>query len=398
MVQKVTYTDEYGQEQPLDRPKKGAWFVVFFLVLSLIMGSLGALGTVLLLSSNDNWKEKLGLQDIVPNSTKTEKLILEESSAITEAVKKVSPTVVSITTTKNVQDWFGRISEQETGGGTGFIITSDGLIATNKHVVSDQSANYTIYTADGKEYKGEIQATDPFTDFAVLKIEASGLPVVDLGNSDDLAVGQWVIAIGNALGEFQNTVTVGVISAKERKITASGGGQSERLEGLIQTDAAINPGNSGGPLINLKGQVMGINTAVAGGAENIGFAIPINTAKKAIESIKKTGKISRPMIGIRYVAITKEIAQANNLSIDHGIWVLRGKNVSDVAVIPGGPADEAGIKENDIITALNGEEITEDNSLAKILRNYNPGDEIELTILRKEKESKVKLVLEEYGS
>jgi len=395
MNENITYTDESGQERKLDTrpPKKGVWFIVLFLILSLIMGSLGAFGTLYLFSSNSALRDKLGLKDLNLNTTKTEKLVLEESSAVVDSVKKISPSVVSITTTTNVQDVFGRTLSQE-GGGTGFIITSDGLIATNKHVASDMNAQYSVFTSDGKEYKAKVQAVDSFNDFAVLKIEATGLPVVDLGDSDNIDVGQWVIAIGNALGEFQNTVTVGVVSAKNRKITASGGGESEQLNGLIQTDAAVNPGNSGGPLSNLKGQVIGITTAVAGGAESIGFAIPINVVKSAIDSIKKTGSIERPMIGVRYVPITKEISKANNLTVDYGAWILRGKNITDVAVVPGSPADKAGLKENDIITQINGEKITEDKSLTNILQNYKVGDSIELTILRGDKESKVKLTLE----
>lgn len=394
MAQHITYTDDEGREQSLNPPKRGAWFVVVFLILSLIMGSVGAFGTLYLFSASPSLKEKLGLKDITIPTTKTEKLVLEESSAITDAVKKVSPAVVSITTKQNVQDFFGRTYEEETGGGTGFIITSDGLIATNKHVVSDENAEYTVFTADGKEYKAKVQALDSFNDFAVLKIDATGLPVVDLGDSDNLEVGQWVIAIGNALGEFQNTVTVGVVSAKNRKITASGGGENEQLSGLIQTDAAVNPGNSGGPLTNIKGQVVGITTATAGNAQNVGFAIPINVVKTAIDSIKKTGTIERPMIGVRYVLISKEIAKANSLSIDHGAWILRGKNISDVAVIPGSPADKAGLKENDIITKINGDQITDDNSLTKLLQKYNVGNTVELTILRQGKEENVKVTLE----
>lgn len=391
--EKITFTDEMGKEHPLKKPKKGAMFVVGFLILSLVMGSLGAVGTLVIFSSNTNLKNKLGLNNLPINSTSTEKLVLEESSAFTDVAKKVSPSVVSITTTTNVQNFFGQSLGTETGGGTGFIITSDGLIATNKHVASDTNAQYTVFTSDGKEYKAKLQATDPSNDFAVLKIDASGLPVVDLGDSDSLSVGQWVVAIGNALGEFQNTVTVGVVSAKNRTITASGGTTSEQLTGLIQTDAAINPGNSGGPLVNLKGQVVGIDTAVAGNAQGIGFAIPINDAKKAIDSIKKTGTITRPMLGVRYIPLTKEIAQANSLSVNDGAWVLRGKSLSDVAVIPGSPADKAGILENDIITAVNGVKITSDNPLNKLVSNYNVGDNIELTYLRKGKEAKVKVTL-----
>jgi serine protease Do len=192
------------------------------------------------------------------------------------------------------QDIFGQTSEEK-GGGTGFIITSDGLILTNKHVVENLRATYQVFTSDGKNYQAKVKAKDPLNDLAVLEIKGKNLPVADLGNSDDLKIGQRAIAIGNALGEFQNTVTTGVISAKERSITATGtfGQTTEELQGLIQTDASINQGNSGGPLINLDGQVVGINTVVAASAENIGFAIPINDAKTAIDSVVKTGKIIR---------------------------------------------------------------------------------------------------------
>jgi len=395
MKEEITYTDEEGKEHQLNKPKKGAVFVVMFLILSLIMGSLGAFGTLMFVSSNSSLKAKFGLDKLNLNSTKTEKLVLEESSAITDAVKKVSPAVVSITTTQNVMDFFGRVSQQETGGGTGFIVTSDGLIATNKHVASDLSAKYKVFTSDGKEYDGKVQAQDPLNDFAMIKIEATGLPVVELGDSDNLEIGQWMVAIGNALGEFQNTVTVGVLSAKNRHITASGGGQNENLQGLLQTDTAINSGNSGGPLLNLRGQVVGINTATASNAEGISFAIPINAAKKAIESIEKTGKITRPMLGVRYISITKELAQANSLSVNQGAWVLQGNSISDVAVIPGSPADKAGIVENDIITKINNEEITENKSLSTILQNYSVGDEVTLTFLHKGSEKTAKVNLTE---
>ncbi|MCL5794961.1 MAG: trypsin-like peptidase domain-containing protein [Patescibacteria group bacterium] len=396
--EKITYLEDNEFTTPnvsaekTKKPKNIGVLIIIFLILALVMGSAGAIGTMILVSGNSKLSEKLGLKNVALNTTKTEKLILEESSLITSTVDKVSPSVVSISTSKNITDLFGRTYEQ-TGGGTGFIITNDGLIATNKHVVSDANAEYTVFTSDGKSYPAKIMATDSLNDLAVIKIEASGLPVVDLGDSDKLDVGQWVVAIGNALGEFNNTVTVGVISAKDRKITASGGGTSESLEGLLQTDAAINSGNSGGPLVNLKGQVIGINTAVAGSAQNIGFAIPINSVKKAIDSIKKTGKIERPMLGVRYLPINKELAKANQLAVDYGAWVLPGSARGEVAVIPGSPADKAGIVENDIITKIDGTQINENNSLSKTLQSYNVGDEVEITFLHKgdEKTAKVKL-------
>ncbi|MCL5794882.1 MAG: trypsin-like peptidase domain-containing protein [Patescibacteria group bacterium] len=392
---------EYSENMPFesnneDNSKKGRGgvFVIVFLILALVMGLVGGIFGMTFIFSNENLRNKLHIKGVNVNTTTTDKLVLEESSAVIDATKKVSPAVVSVLSKKDIENFFGQVYEQK-GGGTGFIITSDGLILTNKHVVSDETAEYTVFTADGKDYKAKIMATDAYNDLAVIKIEATGLPVVELGDSDKLEIGQWVIAIGNALAEFQNSVTVGVISAKDREITASGGGASEQLVGLLQTDAAINSGNSGGPLINLKGQVIGINTAVATNAQNIGFAIPINSAKTAIESIKKTGKIVRPFMGIRSINITKELAKANNLSVDHGALVYHGSGTGEFAVTPSSPADKAGIQENDIILSINGEEINENRPITQIIQKYNPGDEIELTVLRKGKESKVKLTLGE---
>lgn len=364
-------------------------FIIFFLILAFLMGILGsAAGAALFGSAFKN------ISDIT--STSTRKIVIEESGAVIGAVKKVSPAVVSITTSSNAMDFFGRVYEQK-GGGTGFIITSDGLIATNKHVVSDENATYQVVTAEGKTYEGKVKAIDPFMDLAILSIDAKGLPVVELGDSDKLQVGQWVIAIGNALAKFDNTVTVGVISARERDVEASGAGiGTEKLESMLQTDAAINPGNSGGPLVNLEGQVTGINTAVAGGAQGIGFAIPINNVKKAIESVQKTGKISRPYLGVRYIPITRDIAKAASLPVDYGAWIYRGSGSLEAPVIPSSPADKAGIKENDIITEINGQRIDEKHSLSSLIRKYNFGDEIVLTVLRAGKEMKVKVMLEEF--
>jgi serine protease Do len=204
-----------------------------------------------------------------------------------------------------------------------------------------------------------------------------------------------VIAIGNALGEFRNTVSVGVVSGLGRKVTASGGGVVETLYDVIQTDAAINPGNSGGPLLNLRGEVIGINFAMAKGAENIGFAIPINYAKKDIEQIKKYGKIVFPFLGVRYVIITDQIQKENNLPVNYGAWVLKGPK-GEPAIFPGSAAEKAGLKEGDIILEFNGEKITADNPLAKIITKYQPGDKVSLKILRAKKEITLEAVLGEY--
>ncbi|MCL5407496.1 MAG: trypsin-like peptidase domain-containing protein [Patescibacteria group bacterium] len=371
--------------------KRGGTFVVIFLVLSFLMGLLGGTGATLLLVSNSKLQEVFGIKGGSVNltTTKTEKLRLDESSAIIDATKKVAPAVVSITTTTNARDIFGQVTQQQ-GGGTGFIITNDGLILTNKHV-AQAGESLAVLTADAKTYDAKVVALDPTNDLAILKIEASGLPVVDLGDSDDLQVGQWVVAIGNALGQLQNTVTAGVISARERQLTAGSSNDQEQLNNLLQTDAAINPGNSGGPLVNLAGQVIGINTAIAGNAQSIGFAIPINQAKGALESYKKTGKIVKPQIGVRYVTLNKEIAKSNNLSIDYGALITGGAN--SPAVVAGSPADVAGLKANDIILEINGERIDESHPLGGVIQKYQVGDEIEIKFLRDKKEQTVKLKL-----
>ncbi len=353
---------------------------------------------------------------------------VEEESAVISAVEKVSPAVVSIIITKDLpiieryysdpfggSDFFRQFfgddfgdffrtpqyrrkgtEKREVGGGTGFIVSSDGYIITNKHVVLDEEAEYTVLMNDGSKYDAKVLARDPVNDLAVLKVDKKDLPTVELGDSSELKVGQTVIAIGNALGEFRNTVSTGVISGLSRSITAGGGGiGSERLIGVIQTDASINPGNSGGPLLNIAGQVIGINTAIAQGAQNIGFAIPVNEVKNTYESVKKYGKIVRPWLGVRYVQINKAIAESNKLDVEYGALIIRGEERTDLAVIPGSPADKAGLVENDIILEVNGKKIDDKNPLAKAIGKFKPGDEITLKVLHKGEEKEVKVKLEE---
>ncbi|HPL01560.1 MAG TPA: trypsin-like peptidase domain-containing protein, partial [bacterium] len=258
-------------------------------------------------------------------------------------------------------------------------------------------ATYSVILSDGKNYDAKVQSIDPLNDLAVVKIDARNLPVVELGDSDQLVVGQWVVAVGNALGKYQNTVTVGIVSAKERQVEASdpSSGSTESLQGMLQTDAAINSGNSGGPLVNLHGQVVGINTAVASNAQGIGFAIPINAAKKAIDSIKKSGKIIRPYLGVRYLPITPDLAKTSNLKYDYGALVIKGNGLGQVAVIPGSPADKAGIVENDIILEINGQRINSESSLSSLLQRHDVGNTITLKIFHDDGERDVKVTLEE---
>lgn len=316
---------------------------------------------------------------------------IEESSATIDAVNKVAPAVVSIVGRTTGNDGFA--VGTEAGAGSGFILTSDGLIATNRHVVADSDLSYSVVLADGRTLDAEVVDLDPSFDFAIVRVAADNLPIVELGSSDELQVGESVIAIGNAFGELQNTVTAGVLSARNRTIVAGDGfsDAAEQLEGLLQTDAAINPGNSGGPLVNLGGQVVGVNTATDVSGENLGFAIPIDEAKVAIESVIKTGAIERPILGVRYVNLTPEVAQLNELEVDHGAYVTAGSGQQ--AVLKGSPASRLGIVENDVITKINGEDVTPDRSLAAILRKFRPGDEISVTWLSdgEEQSGKVKL-------
>ncbi len=331
------------------------------------------------------------------------KQVVDYESAVVNAVKEASPAVVSIIISKQVPiveqcpynpfgfgDFpgftqpcsTGKTQLQQVGGGSGFIISSDGLILTNKHVVSDTGASYTVITNDGTKYDAKVLARDPNQDLAVVKINATGLPTVALGDSASLELGQTAIAIGNALGEFSNTVSVGVVSGLARTVTASAPntGAQETIQGVIQTDAAINPGNSGGPLLNLQGQVIGINTAIASGAQNIGFAIPINRAKHDISSVESTGQIETPYLGVRYLTITSDLATTQNLPVTEGA-LIRG-DANGPAVVPGSPAAKAGLQAEDIVTAVDGVKLDANHALGDVISGYNIGDTVTLTINR----------------
>lgn len=342
-----------------------------------------------------------------------------EHSPVVEVVKKVTPAVVSIIISKYLtiyetpfgSPWgfeeFFRIPRERKkiriGGGSGFIVDSNGLILTNRHVVADPKAEYMVVLSDDeKKFKAEVLARDPINDVAILKIKAKNLPTVELGDSSQLQLGQTVIAIGTALGIFPNTVSVGVVSGLSRAITAFGTADQKavRLRGLIQTDAAINPGNSGGPLVDLEGKVIGINSAMVFLAENIGFALPINTAKKDLEDLKEYGRIRQPFLGIRYVLLNKALKEKYKLPKDRGALIISEPPPSPFekgapAVVPGSAADKAGVKEGDIILEIEKEKITQKNPLEDILQKFKIGQTIELKILRDKKEITLKAVVEE---
>lgn len=290
----------------------------------------------------------------------------------------------------------GETERRTVGEGSGFFISSDGTIVTNKHVVEDAEASYTVIMSDKKEYSARVLARDPVQDIAILKVDGGDFPALHLGDSDRIRVGQTAIAIGNSLGEFSNTVSRGIVSGLKRSLIAgSGFGASERLSGIIQTDAAINPGNSGGPLLDLSGNVIGVNVAMAQGAQNIGFAIPVNNIKNALVEVKETGKISAPFLGVRYVIITPQIQKDNNLPVDSGALVIRGERMTDLAVVPGSPADKAGILENDIILEMDGTVINEETPLGDIIASKRSGDTITVKVWRKGETKTLSITLEE---
>ena len=343
-------------------------------------------------------KETIIEKEYIPQTTQEE--------AIIRVVNQSSPAIVSIVITQYVEEYYflpfeevpfqRKVEKREVGGGSGFIVSEEGMILTNKHVFMSDDAEYTVLTIDGRSFAAQVLARDPVQDLAILKIEDSKpFPTVKLGNSDKLQVGQTVIAIGNVLGEFRNSVSLGVVSGLGRTITASGGGLVATIEDVIQTDAAINKGNSGGPLLNLKGEVIGVNTATVLAAENVSFAIPINKAKRGIEQVKTLGKIVYPFLGIRYVIITDQIQKENNLAVSYGAWIVSGIESGEPAIFPGSAAQTAGLQEGDIVLEFNGKKITTDNSLAKIIMNYNPGETVVLKIYREGKEKIISVTLGE---
>jgi len=282
------------------------------------------------------------------------------------------------------------------GGGSGFIVSKDGYVLTSNHVVADTIADYTIILEPKVKYPAKVLARDPINDVAVLKIKAKNLPHLELSDSSKIELGQEVVAIGNALGEFHDTLSSGIVSGLSRYISAMSGlsQQAENLRGLIQTDAAINPGNSGGPLVDRQARVIGINTAMVMGAQNIGFAIPINYAKKDWEEVKKYGKIIVPFLGVKYVLISKEMAKANKLPIEYGALVVR-ETLGEPPVIKNSPAEKAGLKEFDIILECRGEEISMKNPLANILQKHKIGEGVSLKVLREGQKLTLKATLGE---
>lgn len=316
----------------------------------------------------------------LPQTTQETRTILNEENVIISVVEKTSPSVVAIGVTQktiNPFDPFAIPKSQESTIGTGFVVSDKGIIVTNKHVVST-AGPYSVINKDGQKYEVKKIYRDPSLDLAIVQIDGSNIKPLELGDSSKLKVGQTAIAIGNALGRLTNTVTTGIISGLGRKVVAGDyfEGSLESLDNLIQTDAAINPGNSGGPLLNSAGQVIGVNVATTEGAQNIGFAIPINSVKQIVDEFVTKGFVSRPFLGISYRFISKDLAILNE--VPQGAYIQ--------AVVADSPADKAGVKEGDIITKINGQTIDVEGKLAEIVSKARVGEKLELQIWRDGKE------------
>ncbi len=392
-----------------DSPSEHRTTIAIAVGISAFIGAIAGAGAAVIITGAAQGSFFLGsaiVQEPVMTEQQVEQEIIElieEESATIAVVERVTPAVVSIvievergSLLPSELDFFDPyffpsepLTEEEAselvevGGGTGFFVTADGYIVTNRHVVSDEGAVFTVVTNDGAELPATVVAIDPFLDIAVLHVQGDDFPVVELGHSDNVRIGQTVIAIGNTLSEFRNTVTKGVISGINRRVVAGDSfGDSDVIERAIQTDAAINPGNSGGPLINLLGQVIGVNTAMSFEGESIGFAIPIDDVRKIVDDIRQYGRIIRPWLGVRYVLVTEEIAKEEGLSQTQGALIVKGAYDDEVAVFEGSPADLAGLQEGDIILSVEGEEIVPESSLSQILSAFQPGDVITLMIAR----------------
>jgi serine protease Do len=366
--------------------------IVFMVLVSAAAGFVGG------------WAGSKANQQGAFSAETSQQIISNESELISKIAKEVGPSVVSVNVTSHSAQsgFFGLGSAEQQSAGTGFVVSDEGLILTNRHVIAD-GGTVTVTLSDGTELTdveivGQTSQGDPL-DVAFLKVKdkkGKSLVPVKLGDSSKMEVGDKVVAIGNALGQFQNTVTTGIISGYGRDLQASDGSGLgvESLQNLFQTDAAINQGNSGGPLVNLNGEVVGINTAVAGdGAENIGFAIPINDTKGLVGSVLEKGKLERPYLGVRYVSLTDDYAYEFKLKTKRGAYIVPSEG-GRPSVLPNSPAEKAGLKEKDIIVKIDNEAIDEKNSLTSLMSGHKVDDKVTLTIVRDNKNQQVSVTLE----
>ncbi len=369
-------------------------------LVSLIFGAAGgAVTTLAILHYSDDGEENSQIA-----------LNMSEPS-FSYAWNQAAPAVVSVVELKDVSQYYNMffMGEQQApsadgeltqvAAGTAFVISSDGLAVTNRHVVADDSGQYVAFLSDGTEVDVKVLAKDTLNDVALLQLSSDMVETystVEFGDSDIMSVGDHVIAIGNAEGEYANTTTAGIISATGRQIIAGGGMEAAKsLTGLIQTDAAINPGNSGGPLVNLSGQVIGMNTAVDSSSQGIGFAIASNEIQRVVKSYQQFGSIVRPYLGVRYMIITPALAEKNGLSVDHGAYVVADVQAGLLPVMKDSPADKAGVKEGDIILTLDGKEIGQNFDLSNAISSYSVDDTVTLEVLRDGKTINLQVKLEE---
>lgn len=379
-------------KNPTTKPSNDRWQRAFFILLA-VFGCLVLVGGSALAGwwlAGGNLRSPISIT--TPNFDGNTQITDGEAS-IASVVDKVSPSVVSITTSTQVRSMFGSSSQQ--GAGTGVIVSKNGYVMTNNHVV-DGISTASVIDSDGNLYEDvRVVGRDPLNDIAFLKISSDKtFSPATIGDSSTTRIGQQVIAIGNALGQYKNTVTSGIISGKGRPVTASDGrGSLESLTDLLQTDAGINSGNSGGPLLNMAGQVIGINTAVANDANGIGFAIPINSTKGILAELLETGSVRRAFIGVNYIDLTPESARRYNLSTQSGAFVHNNRGT---AVLKDGPADKAGLKDGDIITKVGDYTVGEHGGFASIIGQYRAGDKVTLTVLRDGTASTKSITLDEY--
>lgn len=374
-----------------ERPRNKAKIVVIISIVGLILLCiLGAIIGSRLFNALENNTSLTGRDTVKDDGNK---IVTQEEENVANLVNKVSPSVVSIVTTSQGDSFYG--PTVESGAGTGIIVGKDGYVMTNKHVVSGTNEVGVVLT-DGTTYENvKVIGSDPLNDIAFLKIDGvKDLPAAELGDSGSIRVGQKVVAIGNSLGQYQNTVTSGIISGTGRPISAQDGETVENLNDLIQTDAAINPGNSGGPLLNLAGQVIGINTAIIEDAQGIGFAIPVNTTKGLLKGVLVGKGVERAYLGINYIPITADVVKRFDLKVKQGAYVHNAEGQSPI--VGGSPADKAGVKEGDIVTRVNGVDLGPSAGLSSLVAEYAPGDTVELTVMRDGREATLRVTLAKY--
>lgn len=360
----------------------------WLLLAALIGGLIGGAGVFLTIQLTEKNTDL-----VISEPASFVPLTLDVNTSITEAVAEVGPTVVTVINHLPPRRTFFGITTGLTSSGSGVIISEEGHIVTNNHVVQG-AESLEIILADGSVHLAELVGVDPYADLAVVRTKGEVQSIATWGNSDSLKRGEAVIAIGSPLGDFKNTVTVGVVSATERSIDVD---QDYQLEGLIQTDAAINQGNSGGPLINIAGQVIGINTLIVRGggggnavAEGLGFAIPSNTARAIVSQIVQKGYVSRPHLGVRWGWITPAVASRYRLPVEYGVFITE--------VIEGGPADRAGLQQGDILISINGEAFDDDHPFINMLFENEPGEIVTFVIVRDSTEFDVEVELSEQAS